>query len=38
MDRVLRATWKEIGSAHARFANFEQARTLYGIADATQQI
>ena len=38
MDHSLSITWKKIGGAHARFADFEHTRTLLDIADATQQI
>jgi hypothetical protein len=38
MDYLLSATWKELGGAHARFADFERTRTLLNLADATQQI
>jgi hypothetical protein len=37
-DFLLSATWKELGSAHARFVDYEHTRTLVGMADATQQI
>jgi hypothetical protein len=38
MDFVLSETWKDLGGAHARFADFEHTRTLLDLADATQQI
>ena len=38
MDDLLSATWKDLGGAHARFADYEHTRTLLNVADATQQI
>jgi hypothetical protein len=38
VDPPLSARWKELGGAHARFANYEDTRTLLNVADATQQI
>lgn len=38
MDHLLSATWEDLGGRHARFANYEHARTLLDMADATQQI
>ena len=38
MDHSLSATWKDLGGAHARFADYEHTRTLLDAADATQQI
>jgi hypothetical protein len=38
MDHFLSETWKAVGGAHARFADFEHTRTLLDLADATQQI
>lgn len=38
MDHLLSATWKDLGGAHARFADYENTRTLLDVADATQKI
>ena len=38
MDYLLSATWKDLGGAHARFADYQHTRTLLNLADATQQI
>jgi len=38
MDHLLSATWKDLGGAHARFANYNHTRTLLDLADATHQI
>lgn len=38
MDHLLSATWKNLGGAHARFADFEHTHSLLDFADATQQI
>jgi hypothetical protein len=38
MDYHLSSTWKELGGQHSKFADFEHSRTLFNLADATQQI
>jgi hypothetical protein len=38
MDYHLASTWKELGGQHATFAVYEYSRTLFDLADATQQI
>ncbi|MGV2291883.1 hypothetical protein AAHK20_24435 [Trinickia sp. YCB016] len=38
MDYLLSTTWKKLGGAHARFADFEHTHSLLDLADATQQI
>ncbi len=38
MDHHLSSTWKALGGKHARFADYEHSRTLFNLADATQQI
>jgi hypothetical protein len=38
MDHDLSSTWKALGGQHAKFADYEHARTLFNLADATQQI
>lgn len=37
-DYLLSSTWKELGARHAKFADYEHGRTLFNLADATQQI
>jgi hypothetical protein len=38
MHHHISSTWKELGGRHAKFADYEHSRTLYNLADATQQI
>jgi hypothetical protein len=38
MDHYVSSTWKELGGKHAKFADYNQTRTLSAFADATQQI
>ena len=38
MDHHLSPTWKALGGQHAKFADYEYGRTLFDLADATQQI
>jgi hypothetical protein len=38
MDLDLSSTWKALGGQHAKFADYEHSRTLFNLADATQQI
>ena len=38
MDHHLYSTWKALGGQHAKFANYQRTRTLFDLADATQQI
>ena len=38
MDFHLSSTWKALGGQHAKFADYEYGRTLFNLADATQQI
>lgn len=38
MDYHLSLTWKALGGQHAKFAEYEHTRTLFNLADATQQI
>jgi hypothetical protein len=38
MDHHLSSTWKALGGQHAKFADYEHSRTLFNLADATQQI
>lgn len=38
MDYRLSLTWKALGGKHAKFADHEHSRTLFNLADATQQI
>lgn len=38
MDYDLSSTWKALGGNHAKFADYEHTRTLFNLADATQQI
>jgi len=38
MDHHLSLTWKALGGQHAKFADYEHSRTLFNLADATQQI
>jgi hypothetical protein len=38
MDYHLSSTWKALGGKHAKFADHEHSRTLFNLADATQQI
>ncbi|MGH8427325.1 MAG: hypothetical protein ACRES7_04990 [Gammaproteobacteria bacterium] len=38
MDHLISATWKDLGGAHARFADYEHTHTLLDFADTTQQI
>ena len=38
MDHFLSLTWRALGGQHAKFADYEQHRTLFNLADATQQI
>jgi hypothetical protein len=38
MDHFVSSTWKEIGGKHAKFTEYNNTRTLFDFADATQQI
>jgi hypothetical protein len=38
MDHDLSSTWKALGGQHAKFIDYEHSRTLFNLADATQQI
>lgn len=38
MDYHLSSTWKALGGQHGKFADHEHSRTLFNLADATQQI
>lgn len=38
MDLNISSTWKTLGGQHAKFADYEHSRTLFQLADATQQI
>ncbi|MDO8399004.1 MAG: hypothetical protein Q7T45_14400 [Bradyrhizobium sp.] len=38
MDHYVSSTWKELGGKHAKFADYNNTRTLFNFADATQQI
>jgi hypothetical protein len=38
MDHHLSWTWKALGGRHEKFADYEHTRTLFNLADATQQI
>jgi hypothetical protein len=38
MGHHLSSTWKALGGRHAKFADYEHSRTLFNLADATQQI
>ena len=38
MDYNVSSTWKALGGQHAKFADYEHCRTLFNLADATQQI
>jgi len=38
MDHNVSSTWKALGGQHAKFADYDHCRTLFNLADATQQI
>jgi len=38
MDYHVSEKWKELGGRHAKFSEYEDTRTLFNFADATQQI
>jgi hypothetical protein len=38
MEHYVSATWKELGGKHAKFADYNETRTLFAFANATQQI
>ncbi|MCA1549343.1 hypothetical protein I6F36_21160 [Bradyrhizobium sp. BRP19] len=38
VDHWLSSTWKALGGEHAKFADYQNMRTLFDLADATQRI
>jgi hypothetical protein len=38
MDHSISSTWKELGGEHAKFSDYDNTRTLFDFADATQRI
>lgn len=38
MDHDVSSTWGALGGQHAKFTDYEHSRTLFNLADATQQI